>query len=330
MPEGGTRTPLTFSYSWGQSGLEAQFASVFQPGHGNLLAGYPLMPPEPERVRLWDFPVGVNTVYAPRAYEPISFAELRALAEAHDITRLAIETRKDQLEKLDWTIKPRSPKRPAADAASRSDRLARSGTAPTASGPFATWLRETARGPAGARCAALELRRNRGGDIIGLDVVDGATIKLLVDDTGRRPKPPAPAFEQVIHGRPWKLLTADELLYLPRNPRPHKAYGFGPVEQIVMTINIALRRQAMQLHHFTEGNGPARPVERAGRLECRTDPPVPGMVRQRPGRQLSSLRLVVSVSEHLLSARRTRSRKLLSKLGAAVYILNGRFDRYGP
>jgi hypothetical protein len=43
---------------------------------------------------------------------------------------------------------------------------------------------------------------------------------------------------------------------LPRNPRPHKAYGFGPVEQIVMTVNIALRRQVMQLLHFTDGNVP--------------------------------------------------------------------------
>src|SRR5579863_3336617 len=113
-------------------------------------------------------------------------------------------------------------------------------------------------GLAAARRArlCLELRRNRGGALIGLDVVDGATIKVLVDETGRRPRPPAPAFEQVIHGRPWKLLTAAELLYLPRNPRPHKAYGFGPVEQIVMTVNIALRRQVMQLQHFTEGNVP--------------------------------------------------------------------------
>jgi HK97 family phage portal protein len=79
---------------------------------------------------------------------------------------------------------------------------------------------------------------------------------LVIEVTGRGRRPPAPAFEQVIHGRPWKLLTADELLYLPRNPRPHKAYGFSPVEQIVMTVNIALRRQAMQLQHFTEGNVP--------------------------------------------------------------------------
>jgi HK97 family phage portal protein len=101
------------------------------------------------------------------------------------------------------------------------------------------------------------VRRTRGGDIIGLDVVDGATITLLIDDTGRRPEPPAPAYEQVIHGRPWKLLTTDDLIYFPRNRRPSKLYGFSPVEQIVMTINMALRRQVMQLQHFTEGNIPA-------------------------------------------------------------------------
>ena len=33
-PEGGTRRPLAASYSWGQQGLEAQFAPVFQPGQG--------------------------------------------------------------------------------------------------------------------------------------------------------------------------------------------------------------------------------------------------------------------------------------------------------
>jgi hypothetical protein len=127
---------------------------------------------------------------------------------------------------------------------------------PDGASPFATWLRALLEDVLVLDAPAVELRRNRGGAIIGLDVVDGATIKLLFDATGRAPKPPAPAYEQVIHGRPWKLLTNDELLYLPRNPRPHKAYGFSPVEQIVMTVNIALRRQMMQLQHFTTGNVP--------------------------------------------------------------------------
>src|SRR5438067_1308251 len=256
MPDGGKRTPLALSYSWGQTALETQFASTFQPGHGIFSPGTPLVPPEPEKTRLWDFPIGVNTTLTPRAYEPVSFTELRALAEAHDITRLAIETRKDQIEKLDWAIKSRDARRPLTDAKSRADHLAQFWRRPDGERPFATWLRALLEDLLVLDAPALEIRRNRAGDIIGLDVVDGATIKLLIDDTGRRPKPPAPAYEQIIHGRPWRLLSADELLYLPRNPRPHKAYGFSPVEQVVMTVNIALRRQAMQLHHFTEGNVP--------------------------------------------------------------------------
>ena len=254
----GKRTSLA-SYTWGGWGSQndvTQFRNVFEPDPGIFSPGYPLVPPEPEKVRLWDFPVGYNTIYTPRSYEPIGFDELRALAECHDITRLAIETRKDQIEKLDWTIKSRNEQSPRPDAASRIDRLTEFWESPDKEHPFATWLRESLEDVLVLDAAAFEIRRNRGGDIIGLDIVDGSTIKVLLDDTGRRPQPPLPAYEQIIHGRPWRLLTSDELLYLPRNRRPHKAYGFSPVEQIVTTVNIGLRRQAMQLQHFTEGNVP--------------------------------------------------------------------------
>ena len=257
-PSSGKRTALA-SYSWGGWGTQndlTQFRDVFQPDQGIFSPSYPLVPPERERVRLWDFPVGYNTIYTPRSYEAIGFDELRALAERHDITRLAIETRKDQVEKLEWTIKSRNEKSPNSDAASRIDRLTEFWRRPDGEQPFATWLREALEDVLVLDAPAFEIRRNRAGDIIGLDVVDGSTIKVLLDDTGRRPQPSAPAYEQIIHGRPWRLLTSDELMYLPRNPRPHKAYGFSPVEQIVVTVNIGLRRQVMQLQHFTEGNVP--------------------------------------------------------------------------
>jgi len=263
-PAGGKRTSLTqlapiASYTWGVWGTQndiTQFREVFQPDQGIFSPSYPLVPPERERVRLWDFPVGYNTIYTPRSYEPVGFDELRVLAESHDITRLAIETRKDQIEKLEWTIKSRDDRNPAADAPARIERLTEFWQMPDGEQPFATWLREALEDVLVLDAPAFEVRRNRGGDIIGLDVVDGSTIKVLVDDTGRRPQPPAPAYEQVIHGRPWRLLSDAELIYLPRNRRPHKAYGFSPVEQIVLTVNIGLRRQVMQLQHFTEGNVP--------------------------------------------------------------------------
>jgi HK97 family phage portal protein len=278
---GGKRIPLV-SYTWGgwrnqpagtaspdllrsastdrpksvAQGDLTRFRNVFQPDQGIFAPGYPLVPPDREAVRLWDFPVGYNTIYTPRSFEPIGFEDLRALADSHDITRLAIETRKDQIEKLDWTIKSRNEKSPTPDAATRIERLTEFWRRPDGEQPFATWLRQALEDVLVLDASTFEIRRNRGGDIIGLDVVDGSTIKLLFDVTGRRPQPPAPAFEQIIHGRPWRLLTREELLYVPRNPRPHKAYGFSPVEQIVTTVNIGLRRQAMQLQHFTEGNVP--------------------------------------------------------------------------
>jgi hypothetical protein len=262
-PPGGTRTPIPVSYFWGAPGSmsggqdqTSRFAEVFQPQAGIFSPNYPLVPVDAERLRVWDYPVGYNYVYTPRAYEPVGFAEILALANNHDITRLAIETRKDQIEKLTWDIRPREDRDFAPDAEERADRVRGFWEYPDGEQPFATWLREAMENVLVPDAAAFEVRRNRGGEIIGLDNIDGTTIKVLIDHTGRRPTPPAPAFEQIIHGRPWRLMTSDELIYSPRNVRPGHVHGFGPVEQIIMTINIGLRRQIMQLQHFTESNIP--------------------------------------------------------------------------
>jgi hypothetical protein len=104
--------------------------------------------------------------------------------------------------------------------------------------------------------ATLYRARNAAGSLVALEPVDGATIKLLIDDQGRSPSPPDPAYQQVLHGVPKADFSRDELLYAMRNPRTARVYGFSPVEQIVTTVNIALRRQATQLQYFTEGNMP--------------------------------------------------------------------------
>ena len=50
--------------------------------------------------------------------------------------------------------------------------------------------------------------------------------------------------------------SADELLYLPRNVRAHKLYGMSPVEQIALTINVALRREATTLEYYRASSAP--------------------------------------------------------------------------
>ena len=62
----------------------------------------PLTPQAPPDVkgRQWDYPFGVNLNYTPRSDSQLSFAELRALADALPLLRTVIETRKDQIAAL--------------------------------------------------------------------------------------------------------------------------------------------------------------------------------------------------------------------------------------
>jgi HK97 family phage portal protein len=239
---------------WGGQQALARMDPAFD-STGLFSPGEPLVPADRERLRTWQFPIGYNLVYRPRSWEDVGFEELRALARYY-LVAMAVETRKDQIERFDWAIVSRGADGRHSDAQRRIDTLTEFWRYPDGETPFATWLRSALHDLLTIDAPSFEIRRNRGGDIIGLDIVDGATIKLLVDDTGRTPQPPAPAYEQVIHGRPWRLLTTDELLYAPRNRRPDHVYGFGPVEQILLYINIGMRRALMQLGYYTDGNVP--------------------------------------------------------------------------
>ena len=61
------------------------------------------------------------------------------MAQAHDITRLCIETRKDQIEALDWTIKPIDEKNPKNGAEDRA-LVVKTKSSPTGASPTtSTW-----------------------------------------------------------------------------------------------------------------------------------------------------------------------------------------------
>ncbi|WP_158914070.1 phage portal protein [Caulobacter sp. S45] len=249
-PPGGLRTSMRFSLDNGR------MRSTFTPASAMFSPGLPIPPFDPQPVRALDFEVGINTVYTPRAGTAFSFPELRAFANVEPV-RLAIETVKDQLERLDWAIKPRDSGVIGPQDAQRIAQLTALFRNPDGATPFATWFRTLLEDLLVLDAPAIEKRYDRMGRLVGLDVIPGDTLKLLVDETGRRPRPPLPAFQQVIKGVVWAELTADELVYAPRNPRPNHLYGLSPVEQIVVTLNTVLRRQTAQLGYFTEGNVPA-------------------------------------------------------------------------
>ena len=214
----------------------------------------PMQPSAPPEVkdRAFDYPVAYNINITPRSYEPVGFPQLRDLADGYDLLRLVIETRKDQLARSPWRITPRIRGRVADPRCAEVQSFFRR---PDRLHTWSQWLRMLVEDMLVIDAATLYLRRDNGGGLYSFDIIDGATIAPKIDDSGRRPETGI-AFQQVLKGMPAVDYSADELIYLPRNPRSWKIYGFSPVEQVITTVNIALRRQVAQLQHFTEGNLP--------------------------------------------------------------------------
>lgn len=99
-----------------------------------------------------------------------------------------------------------------------------------------------------------EYKRN--GDLLGLKILDGSTIKVLLDDAGDAPLPPEPAYQQFLFGLPRENFTLEELIYRTYNPSSHSPYGRSVVEQIVKHIQLAMQQESFTKSHFDDGSVP--------------------------------------------------------------------------
>jgi hypothetical protein len=220
----------------------------------------PLQPIAPQAQeaagRLRDYSVGYNVQWVPRGEELTSFGQLRALADSCDLVRMAIETRKDQMASMQWTIGHEDPKKDVSKDA-QVQAITALFKKPDGVHGWQTWLRMLLEEVMVIDAPAVYPRRANDGSLFGFELIDGATLKVLTDADGRTPQPPSVAYQQRLKGIPAVDYTADEIVYSPRNPRVHKFYGYSPVEQIILTVNIALRRAVSQLQYYSEGNIPA-------------------------------------------------------------------------
>lgn len=202
--------------------------------------------------RQFDYRTGFNVDLRPRSGEAIGFPQLRALADNYDLLRLVIETRKDQVCSLPWTIQPR---KKGAKPDARCEKAAEFLRLPDGEHAWEDWLRMLLEDLFVLDAPTVYLRRTLGGKLFALEPIDGATIKRVIDVTGRTPTE-GPAYQQILKGVPAVDYTREELIYKPRNPRTHKVYGYSQVEQVINTVNIALRRQVFTLDYFTSGTVP--------------------------------------------------------------------------
>lgn len=216
----------------------------------------------------YQYQVGSNLVITPRTEREgalLPFNVLRDVAANHDITALCIKMMIDQVCGDEWDIV----------VADKNDRehyeddikeVKKFFSRPDKVHLFNDWLKPILYDTLSIDAATIFKRRTRGGKLYSLEYVDGSTIKPLIDSYGRVPMPPYAAYQQIIYGFPYNSsdktetktlgFTADEISYRPRYPRSFSRYGTSPIENILMKINIALRRDSFNLSYYTDGTTP--------------------------------------------------------------------------
>jgi hypothetical protein len=214
---------------------------------------------------------GYNLVTTPRAEfaNLTPFSMLRALAEGCDVVRVVLEDLKGQLCGFGHEVGPKKdePNVPDADV-QRGREILKS---PDGFSTFDAWLSRLVEEIMVVDALSIYRHRAVDGTPLGSLILDGTTIKPIVDFHGIPPHPPEVAFQQYIAGRveteytrPWQDAELrqpdgkpkDEIVYSPRWPRTWTAYGHSPVEWIIVTINLVLRRQMHYLAWYTDGNIP--------------------------------------------------------------------------
>jgi HK97 family phage portal protein len=244
-----------------QSGVIARVAGVIR---DKLNLWFPPLEPLPQvapkgtPTRRFDYMVGENIQIQPHLD---CFMQLRALADGYDLLRIVIETFKDHLVKVPWIIRPIGNREKGTGNRKKTDdlriqKLTELFSFPDGEQPWSAWLRALLEDALVIDAPTIEPITTRGGELVRLDLIDGATITPKIAYDGRLPKPPEVAYQQIVKGAPTVEFTADELIYYPRNRRTHKIYGYSPVEQIVVMANLALRREIWLLNFFTEGSIP--------------------------------------------------------------------------
>jgi hypothetical protein len=216
----------------------------------------------------------------------VPFKTLRAAADQIDILRRCIEVRKAKISGLEWDIvltdaaseriiseSGGNHLRAMADAREKfTPEIARLRkfweTPDPANGlGFVDWLNMAMEEIDVLDAWAIWPQATVGGDIRGLQILDGSTIKPLLDDRGMRPDPSTgPAFQQILYGFPRSEFSAtlddeaadgefssDELAYFVRNRRANSVYGYSPVERALPLADIYLRRQQWLRAEFTDG-----------------------------------------------------------------------------
>lgn len=241
--------------------------------------------------RRYEYQVAQNINITPTKLIP--FTTLRATADQVDIIRRCLEVVKNKVTGMSWDIVLSEDASERIAAESGKDHVRAMAKArekftediarlrsfweqpDRANGyTYADWMNLALEEILVLDAWAIWPQKSVGGELFGFQILDGATIKPLIDDRGMRPMPPNPAFQQILYGFPRSEFmapmemedadgefTADELSYLVKNRRAWTIYGFSPVERSLPLADIYLRRQDWIRKEYTDGVTPELMME---------------------------------------------------------------------
>ncbi len=240
-------------------GIQAAIVAEGMDATGPLGPGRPLNPVQgySQPPRAMDYPVAANVSLQSRAtWGRTSFDTLKAIVDAYDVARMCINHKIDELRSMDLLLVPLDGgKGKDIDGAISAARAALE--FPDREAPYDEWVSKLLEDALRYDATPLYRRRNLNGDVIGYEVLDGPSIVPYIDQHGRRPKPPAPAYFQRVKGQVWNWFTSDDLTYAKFRPQTDSPYGLAPMESILLTANTDLRFQWHFLQMFTDGTVPA-------------------------------------------------------------------------
>lgn len=304
--------------------------------------------PEP---RISEYEIAWNLPGNHHRYIPWSV--LRATANTVDVLRRCIEIRKRHIRGLDWTwtvsasaIEDAMKDTPDAAKVDVEARL-RDQLAPDiarlnafwerpwrANGlNFDAWVAMIMEEHLVLDAIAIYPRRTYGGDVTDLEIIDGTTIKPLLDWRGARPEPPHPAFQQDLYGFPRGEFTAtiddtpngqvvpgafaaDQLYYHRSVPRTYSPYGFSAVEEALLAARLYLKRQQWMLSEYDDGTMP-----------------VTWLVPEPTGEQLTLLQRrewEEALNDELMGNTTARHRVKISPKGFVPHETSNEAERYKP
>jgi HK97 family phage portal protein len=206
------------------------------------ITGVPIAAANPQEKRRTVPLPSIMNVYGPRANsipKPTP-ANLRRFSE-NPVARRAINTIKDRVAGMSWTIQPRRGKtlEELPEGPQRQQMLLANFEAPNPDDSFRSLCEQVLEDVIVGGFGAIEMADT--GDPqrpLNLWPVDGASIRIKTDWDG---SPDSPRYAQVTAaGSSEIVLNDNELIYIRLNPRTHTPFGLGRVEVAFETINAFL------------------------------------------------------------------------------------------